>query len=141
VLYTGNDFVIIDFEGEPARSLSERRLKKSPLVDIAGMIRSFHYAAYYSLFHHGLKDLKDMKEFEKWADLWYFYVSGVYLKSYIDIIQNHNLLPTDYEDLELLLQILLLEKVVYEIGYELNNRPDWLTIPFRGLKHLLQTES
>jgi maltose alpha-D-glucosyltransferase/alpha-amylase len=141
VLYTGNDFVIIDFEGEPARSLSERRLKKSPLVDIAGMIRSFHYAAYYSLFNHSLKNLKDTKELEKWADLWYFYVSGIYFKSYTDTIQNHNLLPGDYEDLELLLQLLLLEKVVYEIGYELNNRPDWISIPFRGLKHLLKIES
>jgi len=141
VLYTGNDFIIIDFEGEPARSLSERRLKKSPLVDIAGMVRSFHYAAYYSLFNHALKDLKDMENLEKWADLWYFYVSGIYLQSYTETIERHNLLPRDHDDLELLLELFLLEKVVYEIGYELNNRPDWITIPFRGLKHLLKIET
>jgi len=140
VLYTGNDFVIIDFEGEPARSLSERRLKKSPLVDIAGMIRSFHYAAYYSLFHLALKDLKDTNELQKWADLWYFYVSGIYVNSYIETVRLGNLLPEDHEELELLLKLFLLEKVVYEIGYELNNRPDWITIPFRGLKHLLEIE-
>ncbi len=138
VLYTGNDFVIIDFEGEPARSLSERRLKKSPLVDVAGMIRSFHYAACSALFKHALSGPEDMTRAKPWIELWYRYVSGVFLRSYLNTARHSSLVPEEREDINTLLRIFLLEKAVYEIGYELNNRPDWVIIPLNGIHHLLE---
>lgn len=137
VLYTGNDFVIFDFEGEPERALSERRLKYSPLRDVAGMIRSFHYAVYSALLQHASVRPEDIPVLEKWADLWYHYVSGIFLSSYLNTVKGAPLLP-GREELETLLQALLLEKAVYELGYELNNRPDWVTIPIKGIKFILK---
>jgi maltose alpha-D-glucosyltransferase/alpha-amylase len=138
VLFTGNDFIIIDFEGEPARSLSERRLKKSPMVDVAGMIRSFHYAAYTALFKHVLFRAEEMSDLEVWVDLWYSSVSGVFLESYLEATQEASFIPKNEEDVTLMLEIYLLEKAVYEIGYELNNRPDWIGIPLKGIKRLME---
>jgi maltose alpha-D-glucosyltransferase/alpha-amylase len=140
VLYTGKDFVIIDFEGEPARTLGERRLKKSPLRDVAGMIRSFHYAAYLSL----LKEAptirpEDKPVLEPWADVWYYYISGAFLKSYLEVAGSvQDLIPKDVEELETMLKSYLLDKAIYELGYELNNRPDWVMIPIRGIHHILE---
>lgn len=138
VLFTGNDFVIIDFEGEPARSLSERRLKRSPFIDVAGMIRSFHYAAYTALFKHMLFKSEDMADLEPWVDLWYLYVGAVFLRSYLDTSKGGSYVPEDTDDIKVLLDIFLLEKAVYEVGYELNNRPDWIMIPMKGIKRLLE---
>lgn len=138
VLYTGNDFVIFDFEGEPERALSERRLKYSPLRDVAGMIRSFHYAAYSALLQHASIRPEDVSVLEKWADLWYHYVSGIFLSSYLNTVRGAPLLPDERGELEILLQALLLEKAVYELGYELNNRPNWVIIPIRGIKFILR---
>lgn len=138
VLYTGNDFVIIDFEGEPARSLSERRLKKSPLVDVAGMIRSFHYAACSALFKHALSGSEAMTGAKPLIELWYRSVSGIFLRSYLHTTRYSALIPEEREDLATLLKIFLLEKAVYEIGYELNNRPDRVIIPLNGIHHLLE---
>jgi len=141
VLYTGKDFVIIDFEGEPARPLSERRLKRSPLRDVAGMIRSFHYAAHSVLFKHVSIRPEDITLLEPWVELWYHYVSGVFLHSYLNTVENAPIVPNKREELEILLQAFLLEKAVYELGYELNNRPDWVIIPIRGIKCILKNSS
>ncbi len=103
VLYTGNDFVIIDFEGEPARSLSERRLKKSPLVDVAGMIRSFHYAASSALFKHVLSGPEEMTRAKPWIELWHRHVSGVFLRSYLNTARHSSLVPEEREDITTLL--------------------------------------
>jgi Uncharacterized protein, probably involved in trehalose biosynthesis len=138
VLYTGNDFIIIDFEGEPARPLSERRLKRSPLRDVAGMIRSFHYAAYMSLFKHVPFKPEELQGLEPWADVWYKYISGVFLKSYLDTVRDAPFIPKDRDELDVMLRAYLLDKAVYELGYELNNRPDWVTVPIKGIKHLLE---
>lgn len=138
VLFTGNDFIIIDFEGEPARSLSERRLKKSPMIDVAGMVRSFHYAAYTALFKHVLFRAEEMSDLEAWVDLWYSSVSGVFLRSYLEAAQEASFIPDNEEDVTLMLEIYLLEKAVYEVGYELNNRPDWVRIPLKGIKRLME---
>lgn len=139
VLYTGNDFFIIDFEGEPERALSERRLKKSPITDVAGMIRSFHYVAYTSLFRQAPIRPEDIPKLEPWADLWYRYIAGIYLRSYLDTLKDTNLIPKEKEDLDTMLKAFLLEKAIYELGYELNNRPDWVVIPIKGIEHLLET--
>jgi maltose alpha-D-glucosyltransferase/alpha-amylase len=142
VLNTGKDFVIIDFEGEPARSLSERRIKRSPLRDVAGMIRSFHYAAHSALLYQSSLALKpeDMPALEHWAQFWYVWVSSSFLMSYLNGVEQAQLLPDDPEQLRILLDAYLLEKAVYEIGYELNNRPDWLNVPLQGILQLLKAE-
>ena len=138
VLFTGKDFVIIDFEGEPARSFSERRLKRSPLRDVAGMIRSFHYAAYNSLFQFpGVRD-EDMDSLEKWAEQWYHYVSGFYIDAYLDTVKGSDFIPENKQHFDILIQTYLLEKAIYEINYELNNRPKWVSIPIRGIKYIMR---
>ena len=141
VLNTGKDFIILDFEGEPARALSERKLKRSPLVDVAGMIRSFHYAVHNEYFNHISLRPEAASELEPWLDPWYRCVGRTYLEAYVRTAGKAGFMPGDSTDLEVLLQVFLLEKVVYEIGYELNNRPDWLVIPFRGIKSILGVRS
>ena len=136
VLYTGKDFVIFDFEGEPARSLSERRLKRSPVRDIAGMLRSYQYAA-YTVLHREMALSSDEKEFlSPWAELWATYMGGSFLKGYLEKMKGSPVLPSSMEDFENMLVPFLLEKALYEVGYELNNRPEWLLIPLRGVKQL-----
>ncbi len=138
VLFTGKDFVIIDFEGEPIRSFSERRLKRSALRDVAGMIRSFHYAAFYNLIENDAVRKEDLKFVEKWAEQWYHYIAGFFMKSYLDKAKGEDFLPDNDGDLDLLLQVFILEKAIYELNYELNMRPDWVIIPLRGIKYIMQ---
>ncbi len=141
VLYTGKDFVIIDFEGEPARPLSERRQKGSPLRDVAGMLRSFHYAAYAALLLGKVSGVRpeDFSSLEPWARFWYLWVSVTFLKAYLTTAAQAPFLPSTRGELEMLLEAHLLEKAVYELGYELNNRPDWVKIPLQGILQLLDT--
>ena len=138
LLYTGKDFVILDFEGEPARALSERKLKRSALRDVAGMMRSFQYAAYSALWQPAMRS-EDVPFLERWADLWYREVSSVFLQSYLKTAADAIFVPQNAEDLQIMLEAYLLDKAVYEIGYELNNRPDWVVIPIRGIKHILRS--
>ncbi|MFL6589566.1 MAG: maltose alpha-D-glucosyltransferase [Chthoniobacterales bacterium] len=138
VLYTGKDFIILDFEGEPARPLSERKLKRSALRDVAGMMRSFQYAAYSALWQPAMR-AEDVPFLERWADLWYRQMSSVFLQSYLAATHGADFIPPDEGDLQILLEAYLLDKAVYEVGYELNNRPDWVVIPVRGIKHILGT--
>lgn len=133
VLFTGKDFVVLDFEGEPARPLGERRLKGSALRDIAGMMRSFHYAALAPFFLQKNFTPENRKILEPWADLWHAHVAGVFLRSYLRTAGQAGFLPRDEGKTAALLRIFLLEKAVYELGYELNNRPDWVSIPLKGL--------
>ncbi len=144
VLHTGKDFVIIDFEGETARPLSERRLKRSPLRDVAGMIRSFHYAAYSALLRRAslLPRTGDEPELlQDWAQYWYVWVSASFLTAYLTSVKKANLLPEDSGQLQVILDAFLLEKAIYEIGYELNNRPGWLKIPLQGVLQLMEVNS
>jgi len=140
VLYTVGDFVVIDFEGEPVRPLSERRLKRSALRDVAGMIRSFHYAAYGAFFLRGSIRQEDIVFLEPWAKVWYSFVSAVFLHAYMDTVGGAAFVPKDKQEFEILFNAFLLEKAVYELGYELNNRPNWVTIPAKGIMHILETE-
>ncbi|MBI5440429.1 MAG: maltose alpha-D-glucosyltransferase [Deltaproteobacteria bacterium] len=137
VLYTGRDFVIIDFEGEPARALSERRLKRSPFRDVAGMIRSFHYAVHTAQMRHPSLRPEDIERLEPWVKIWYRYVSGTFLTSYLAEVKGALFVPST-EDLERLIEAFLLNKAVYELGYELNNRPAWVGIPLRGILRVLE---
>jgi maltose alpha-D-glucosyltransferase / alpha-amylase len=140
VLYTGQDFIIIDFEGEPARPLSERRLKRSPVRDVAGMVRSFQYAAYASLFGQvaGLTPRPEAAELvSAWAELWTAWVSATFVKGYLARAGDAAFVPKTPESRRILLDAFLLEKVIYEIAYELNNRPEWVRIPLHGITKLL----
>jgi len=140
VLYTGRDFVIIDFEGEPARSLGERRRKRSPLADVAGMVRSFHYAVENVLSGRveGMRlRPEDAPMLRPWAAAWADWVSSGFLRAYLETVGPVAVLPEDPEDLALLLDVHLLEKALYEVAYELNNRPEWVGVPLRGILGLL----
>lgn len=141
VLFTGRDFVITDFEGEPARSYSERRLKRSPLRDVAGMIRSFHYAAYGSLVLDGHIRNEDVSKLIPFVEQWYHYMSGFFMRAYLDTVKGSPFIPDNKEDLETLMTTFLLEKAIYELNYELNNRPGWVMIPLRGIKELMKKEA
>ncbi|HEX8600107.1 MAG TPA: putative maltokinase [Chloroflexia bacterium] len=141
VLWTGSDFVIIDFEGEPVRSLQERREKHSPLKDVTGMLRSFHYAAYAAMFARVTKGVVASEShvgIESWAEAWHKWVGAAYLKEYLEVAASGNFLPRNPGDLRTLFDIYLLEKAVYELIYELNNRPDWVSIPLQGVRELVQ---
>ena len=139
VLHTGNDFAIIDFEGEPTRSLSVRRMKRSPLRDVAGMLRSFHYAAHAVLLGHGGHVRpEDYAALAPWAQFWCDWVGATFLRAYLDVARQGQFLPQEPEDLQMLLDAYLLEKALYEVAYELNSRPDWLRVPLQGILHLMQ---
>ncbi len=128
VLWTGSDYVIIDFEGEPSRTLHERRLKRYSMRDVAGMVRSFDYAAQSAL--------GDATDLAPWARYWAHAVARVFVQEYLDVAQGAVFLPPTRRQAALLLRVHLIEKAVYELGYELNSRPGWLPIPIAGLLEL-----
>jgi maltose alpha-D-glucosyltransferase/alpha-amylase len=137
VLFTGKDFVILDFEGEPARSYSERRLKRSALRDVAGMLRSFHYAAYGSLYLDNQIRPEDIGKLLPFVEQWYHYMSGFFMKAYLETVKDNPIIPQKKEDLEVLLQTFLLQKAIYELNYEVNNRPSWVMVPLSGIKSIM----
>ncbi|MEP6734696.1 MAG: maltose alpha-D-glucosyltransferase [Chryseolinea sp.] len=130
VLFTGKDFVIIDFEGEPGFSFSERRLKKNPLKDVAGMMRSINYAAFGKILLSDAYPAKEVEFLETWAEQWQHYVGRFYLGAYMDRMGMGDKLSHE-EDV--LIRTFSLEKAIYELGYELNSRPDWAMVPLRGI--------
>ena len=145
VLYTGKDFVIIDFEGEPARSLTERRLKRPALRDVAGMLRSFHYAAYAALFdlaeRGGISEHPDvLPQLEAHARFWSLWVSVAFMKAYLAVAGDAPLVPRARDETQILLDAHLLEKAVYELGYEMNSRQSWARIPLLGILHLVRPQ-
>jgi trehalose synthase-fused probable maltokinase len=141
VLYTGSDFVIIDFEGEPARPMSERRRKLSPLQDVAGMLRSFHYAAFSAEpTTAAVADVnsENARQRSSAAEAWRAWVTARFLRAYLKEAGNAPFIPNSEDELQNLLRIHLLEKALYELNYELNNRPDWVRIPLAGVVNLLK---
>ncbi len=139
VLYTGRDFVILDFEGEPARPLGERRLKRSPLRDVAGMLRSFHYASVSALLSGRVRS-EDMASLEQWAGYWCAWVGTAFLQAYVETAGSAAFLPKTADERRVLLDTHLLDKALYELAYELNNRPDWVRIPLRGIAQLVDRD-
>jgi maltose alpha-D-glucosyltransferase/alpha-amylase len=127
VLRTEDDFLLIDFEGEPIRSLDERRRKQSPLKDVAGMLRSFSYAA-----HTALAATVDPIAVEPQARTWEAWVAAGFLTAYLKTAEGGTFLPTGPVR-SVLLDAFLLDKAFYELQYEFNNRPDWLHIPLAGI--------
>ena len=140
ILYTGRDLIIIDFEGEPTRPISERRLRRSALRDVAGMLRSFHYASYGSLLRPEMgAEIRpeDVDALEGWVRAWNRWVGATYLAGYREATAGAVFLPSDDADWAGLLDAFLLERACYELTYELNNRPNWVAIPIRGILQLL----
>ncbi len=144
VLSTGRDFIIIDFEGEPARPLTERKMKRSPLRDVAGMLRSFDYAAHTVLHEHmqrfGVASAEMQQRLGAWAGYWRAWVEAVFLRSYLDTAGPTPILPSDDPTFDRMLHMYLLEKTVYELQYELNNRPTWVSVPLTGVLELIDSE-
>jgi maltose alpha-D-glucosyltransferase/alpha-amylase len=136
VLRVKTDFVILDFEGEPARPLAYRRAKQCPLKDVAGMLRSFSYAAYASLINYTERHTEDVARLEPWAQLWERSASAAFLRAYRETAQGAAFLPSDITEFQKLLDLFLLDKALYEVLYELNARPDWVRIPLLGIMSL-----
>ena len=144
VLATGDDFQIIDFEGEPVRSIAERRQKQLALRDLAGILRSFHYAsrtavaqALNVLAAKGKGDAVTSAVINNWTLSWYEWTCVAFLSDYLRIARASSFLPRDLAQTEQLLHACLLEKAIYELRYELNNRPDWVYLPLTALEDLL----
>jgi len=136
VLRVKTDFVILDFEGEPARPLADRRAKQCPLKDVAGMLRSFSYAAYSSLINYTTRHSEDIASLEPWAQLWERCVSTEFLHAYRETAHGAEFLPADADDFRKLLDVFLVDKALYEVLYELNARPEWVRIPLMGIMSL-----
>ena len=134
VLNTGEDFIILDFEGEPRKTLVERLLKRSPLVDVAGMLRSFDYALEACLLQRKREDQDRLKP---WALKWLDLVSAAFLDGYRSAAAGASFLPPTDEEFDALLKIFVLDKAIYEIGYELNYRPDFLPIPLSAINRMV----
>lgn len=142
VLASGADFMLIDFEGEPARPLNQRRRKGAPLQDVAGMLRSFHYAPYAVLFGQApgvAFHEQEVAALEDWARVWHRWVNVAFLRAYLATAGNAPFLPATPRELEQLLEAFLLDKAIYELNYELNNRPAWVRIPVEGILQLVET--
>lgn len=137
VLATENDLVIIDFEGEPESTISERKIKHSPLKDVAGMIRSYHYAVSAKLYNSAETSEIDELQLQRAADRWYKLIKDTYLEEYLSVFGNPHPLFKDNNEINYLLLFHLLEKAVYEIGYEVNYRPSWVKIPLKGIAEVL----
>jgi maltose alpha-D-glucosyltransferase/alpha-amylase len=140
VLATERGWAMIDFEGEPSRPLYERRLKRCALVDVASMVRSLYYASSVAL--HQATTVGGAYEvhahaLEPWSHLWYSWSSAAFLKGYLQRADRASFLPLAQEELQTLLKTFLLDRAIYELGYELNNRPDWVWVPLQSLHSLL----
>jgi maltose alpha-D-glucosyltransferase/alpha-amylase len=140
--FSTGDFVILDFEGEPARSLEERRRKQSPLKDVAGMLRSFSYVSFSALDNFiarsvaakdGDMQAADRSNLANWARQWQNSASAMFLQAYRNTIDADHALLGEPKEAQDLLNAYLLEKALYELLYELNNRPTWLQIPMNGI--------
>jgi maltose alpha-D-glucosyltransferase/alpha-amylase len=132
VLRTEEDFFILNFEGDPAHSIEDRRARQSPLKDVAGMVRSFNYAAYAALFASTVNSPDDFALLEPWADAWQHWVSDAFLREYQTTMEGSDVVPR-HRAFSVLLRAWMLDKGLRELTYELNKRPEWAGIPLAGL--------
>jgi maltose alpha-D-glucosyltransferase/alpha-amylase len=140
VLLTGREWLIIDFEGEPARPLDERRQKQTALRDVAGMLRSFNYAALVPLFERTGSDPEERARLRPWAESWEALARERFLSAYLRTAHEGHHLPTDRDAVARALDLFELEKALYEVGYERGHRPHWIDIPLYGVRRLLDEE-
>ena len=140
VLLTQNDFVITDFEGEPARPLAERRQKHSALRDVAGMLRSFNYALHQAISHAMVDRPDALASLQAPARAWEAVAKAAFLDAYRDTASRAGLFAS-WDEMRGLLDLFLLEKAFHELAYEVDNRPDWVHVPLAGLLDLLNRRS
>lgn len=137
VLVKEGDFYILDFEGEPESTIRDRLVKQPAIKDVAGMFRSFHYAIYATIFNHVDSFELPQKELFQAGELLYKYMCNVFMETYVETVQDANL-NIGYEKERLfILQYCMLEKAIYELGYEMNSRPDWAVIPLTGVQQII----
>jgi maltose alpha-D-glucosyltransferase / alpha-amylase len=127
-----NDFIIVDFEGEPARPLEERRAKGSPLRDVAGMLRSFQYALQTAQKRCATQSADDCATWVPLLEKWEAETRSTFLSVYDEVARACGLYKS-LEEVHCLLELFEIDKALYEIRYEINNRPDWAAIPIRSL--------
>ncbi len=137
VLVQGDDFYLLDFEGEPESTIRDRKVKQPPLKDVAGMFRSFHYSIYATIFSNGEKYPYSQDDLFKAGEILYRYFIGVFLETYISLIQKQNLNIGYNQERIFILKYCMLEKAVYELGYEMNSRPLWAVIPLEGIMNII----
>ena len=139
ILVQDDDFCILDFEGEPESTIRDRKVKQPPLKDVAGLFRSFHYAIYSTIFNHLDEYSKNQEELFEYGELLYRYLIGIFMETYIDTTQSANLNLGYHQERIFILKYCLLEKAIYELGYELNSRPRWTVIPLKGIANILNS--
>tara|TARA_R110002073_G_scaffold134541_1_gene282289 strand:- start:208 stop:819 length:612 start_codon:yes stop_codon:yes gene_type:complete len=137
VLVKDNDFYILDFEGEPESTIRDRKVKQPPLKDVAGLFRSFHYAIYATIFNNKASYPTNQDMLFKAGEILYRYITGLFLGTYVTETQNANLNLGYNQERIFILKYCLLEKAVYELGYELNSRPQWAVIPLKGISNII----
>lgn len=138
VLATKNDYIIIDFEGEPESTITDRKIKHSPLKDVAGMIRSYHYAISAKMFNDSDTAKLDTLRVQTAADRWYKLIQQTFMEKYLETFGNPHPLFNNNNEINFLMLIYLLEKAVYELGYEISYRPDWVKIPLKGIVNVIR---
>jgi maltose alpha-D-glucosyltransferase/alpha-amylase len=129
--------MIIDFEGEPRRTIEERRTKQSPLKDVAGMLRSFSYAATAALFERAEPDSQEWQDLASWGACWEELAREHFLAGYLRTAHEGHFLPADRVHVGVMLDVFEIDKALYELAYERGHRPDWVRIPLRGLHQVL----
>ncbi len=142
-LYTGKDFILIDFEGEASRNVSERRIKRSPLRDVGGMLQSIHYAAvtgFKSEVESGVIHAEQAEVMEQWADFWEKWVSAAFLHAYLTTASAANFLPRTDQEIQVLLNNYLLSKAIFDVGYKLSNRSKEIEVPLQRLLHFVDSQ-
>ncbi|MBC7568908.1 MAG: maltose alpha-D-glucosyltransferase [Spirosoma sp.] len=137
ILLTGRDIAIQDFGGDPNRSYSERRLKRSPLRDVASMIRSFYYTAYEGFLANHQVSPDGTLRLLPYADFWAHHLSSFFVKAYLDTVQNSPIIPTDPVERQMMLDTYLLEKAISDLSYELTYHPDLVRVPVRLIKSVM----
>lgn len=138
VLATQNDYIIIDFEGEPESSIADRKIKHSPLKDVAGMIRSYHYAISAKMLNESVVSTADTHRIQTASDRWYKLIQQTYMEKYLETFGSPHPLFKNNNEINFLMLIYLLEKAVYELGYEISYRPDWVKIPLKGIVNVIR---
>lgn len=144
VLYTGKDFFIIDFEGEAIINVNERRMKRSPLRDVASMMQSFYYAvsrAFEDEVESGMIHPEQRDRMEQWAQFWERWVSAGFLHAYLRTAQQGNFLPQTQRELEVLLDNYSLTKVLSDLSYRLVNRPDQVKVLLQRVLRFVKESS
>jgi maltose alpha-D-glucosyltransferase/alpha-amylase len=140
-IYSTRGWMILDFEGEPARILEERREKQSPLRDVAGILRSFNYAAMSALFERAQPGEPSWDRLMPWAQVWESVAKERFLNAYLSRSHEGRFLPSDRATQMTLLDVFEIDKALYELGYEHSHRPDWVLIPLQGISQVLERDA